>query len=415
VSISRNLLNLAIAYAGKIPGEIDVAHRWIMQTRESNDPVDSGSGRTPVGIYWVIEAADRRRNRSSPVAALLGVFQRRPVFSSSWDSIPTGRPQAPRIFGDAVKSLLAALFPCDCRFCQASLFSVSRLPVCSSCIESIKPIEFARCNVCGDRLSAANAAFGDACCPECASEGPAFERAVNYGPYSGVLKQLVHLLKYDRVRAAANLLGRFTAEACLQLEGDIDVPELLLIPVPVHKLRMRSRGFNQAELIARAAHRGIEQSIGRHLTLDLTTLLRVRFAESQVALNAEERRKQIRGSFKVASRERVKGREILLVDDVLTTGATASECARELRLAGASRVWVVTPARALARVTAGFSEESERSALGSASASSRNELLVSPDPLSSGAAQGTLLQRRGISSTYGEQRIDGHERGTRLS
>jgi len=144
-------------------------------------------------------------------------------------------------------------------------------------------------------------------------------------------------------------------------------------------------------------------------------LLRVRFAESQVALNAEERRKQIRGSFKVASRERVKGREILLVDDVLTTGATASECARELRLAGASRVWVVTPARALARVTAGFSEESERSALGSASASSRNELLVSPDPLSSGAAQGTLLQRRGISSTYGEQRIDGHERGTRLS
>jgi ComF family protein len=216
------------------------------------------------------------------------------------------------------------------------------------------------------------------------------------------------------VRAAANLLGRFTAEACLQLEGDIDIPELLLIPVPVHKLRMRSRGFNQAELIARAAHRGIEQSIGRRLTLDLTTLLRVRFAESQVALNAEERRQQIRGSFKVTSRERVKGREILLVDDVLTTGATASECARELRLAGASRVWVATPARALARVTAGFAEESDRSALEIESLSPRNELLVSPDPLSSGAAQGTLLQRRGISSTYGEQRVGWHERAARL-
>ena len=84
-----------------------------------------------------------------------------------------------------------------------------------------------------------------------ASESPAFERAVNYGAYTGVLRQLIHLLKYERVRAAANPLGRFTAEACLQLEGDIDVAELLMIPVPVHKLRMRSRGFNQAELIAR--------------------------------------------------------------------------------------------------------------------------------------------------------------------
>ena len=248
-----------------------------------------------------------------------------------------------------MKSLLAALFPSDCRICQSSLFSVSRLPVCSSCIESIEPILLARCNVCGDLLAGPNAAFGDACCAECASESPAFERAVNYGAYTGVLRQLIHLLKYERVRAAANPLGRFTAEACLQLEGDIDVAELLMIPVPVHKLRMRSRGFNQAELIARAAQRGIEEAIGRRVTLDVTALLRVRFAESQVALNAEERRQQIRGAFKVTARERVKGREILLVDDVLTTGATASECARELRQAGAARVWVVTPARALGR------------------------------------------------------------------
>jgi ComF family protein len=248
-----------------------------------------------------------------------------------------------------VKSLLAALFPSDCRICQSALFSVSRLPVCSSCIESIQPIRAARCNVCGDLLSVADGAFGDACCPECAGDSPAFERAVNYGAYTGVLKQLIHLLKYERIRPAANVLGRLAAEACLQLEGDIDVPELLMIPVPVHKVRMRSRGFNQAELIARAAHRGIEQAIGRRLTLDVTALLRVRFAESQVALKAEERRQQIRGAFKVTSRELVKGREILLVDDVLTTGATASECARELRLAGAARVWVVTPARALGR------------------------------------------------------------------
>jgi len=262
-------------------------------------------------------------------------------------------------------------------------------------------------------LARAEAAFGDACCAECAIESPAFERAVNYGAYTGVLRQLIHLLKYERVRTAANLLGRFTAEACLQLEGDIDVPELLMIPVPVHKLRMRSRGFNQAELIARAAQRRIEESIRRRVTLDVTALLRVRFAESQVALDAESRRQQIRGAFKVTSRECIKGREILLVDDVLTTGATASECARELRQAGALRVWVATPARALGRVALESLGETDRSALdGEALTRSSSSLgpssLSLSDPLLPGTAQGSLLQPRGIPSTYGEQRVGGH-------
>jgi ComF family protein len=245
---------------------------------------------------------------------------------------------------------------------------------------------------------------------------------VNYGAYTGVLRQLIHLLKYERVRQAAQPLGRFTAEACLQLEGDIDVPELLMIPVPVHKARMRSRGFNQAELIARSAQRGIEESIGRRVTLDVTALLRVRFTESQVSLNAEERRQQIRGAFKVPACERVKGREILLVDDVLTTGATASECARELRQAGATRVWVATPARALERAAGataagpaaeepgrdGFEEE----VVAGAARSRPSQLPFSSLP--PGTAQGSLLQRRGIPSTYGEQRVGRPASGARL-
>jgi hypothetical protein len=169
---------------------------------------------------------------------------------------------------------------------------------------------------------------------------------------------------------------------------------------------MRSRGFNQAELIARSAQRGIEEAIGRKLTLDVTTLLRVRFAESQVALTAEERRQQIRGAFKVASRGRLKGREVLLVDDVLTTGATASECARELRLAGAARVWVVTPARALGRAAL-ESFEFPGKVVPDLEPLSPSAKLPSflPDPRSSSMVQGSLLQRHGFSSVNGEQGV----------
>ncbi|MDR3764132.1 MAG: ComF family protein [Acidobacteriota bacterium] len=263
--------------------------------------------------------------------------------------MPGRQPRVPQIAGDAVRSLLAAVFPSDCRFCQASLFTLSRLPVCQGCLQTIHPIEFARCTRCGDLLPASEAEWGDACCAECAQDLPPFERAVNFGAYSGALRQLVHLLKYERVRVAAKALGHYTALACKDLCDEIEAGELLLIPVPAYKSRLRTRGFNQAELIARAARRELEKILERRIVLDSTILLRTRFAGSQVARTAEERREQVRGAFKVLARPRVKGRRVLLVDDVMTTGATAAECARVLLQAGATQVWVATPARALGR------------------------------------------------------------------
>ena len=118
-----------------------------------------------------------------------------------------------------------------------------------------------------------------------------------------------------------------------------------LVPVPLHRAKLRQRGFNQAELIARAAMK-ISPARDR-LLLCAGVLERKRETASQIGLTTHQRRENLRGAFGVAQPEVVKGREVLVVDDVYTTGATVSECARVLRRAGATKVWVATVARTL--------------------------------------------------------------------
>ena len=163
-----------------------------------------------------------------------------------------------------------------------------------------------------------------------------------YGSYDGGLRELVHLLKYNGVRPAANVLGRMLAEALTALEpafeqhlADMFDRRVLVIPVPLYKAKRRQRGFNQAELIARSGAEVLFRADGLQLGADL--LLRTRDTHSQIGLTSHQRRENLRGAFAVARAAEVTGREVLLVDDVYTTGTTASECARVLRRAGAAR------------------------------------------------------------------------------
>ena len=117
-----------------------------------------------------------------------------------------------------------------------------------------------------------------------------------------------------------------------------------MVPVPLHSSKLRQRGFNQAELIARAALRSADW---RNLRLETKALVRSRETVSQAGLTRHQRRQNIRGAFRVRKPDLVRGRNILLVDDVFTTGATVSECARVLLRAGAQSVQVATVARAL--------------------------------------------------------------------
>lgn len=253
----------------------------------------------------------------------------------------------------AAESLFSVLFPSDCRICGEPLLNVSRLPVCLVCLAQIHPVRGKVCSVCGERVLSSYAdcdADGLRTCPVCRRIERPFGRAVAYGSYDGGLRELVHLLKYNGVRPAAGVLGRMLADAITTLEPAFEQPAMFdrpiaVVPVPLYKTKFRQRGFNQAELIAKAALKLLPA--GSSFELVSGVLLRTRDTHSQIGLTSHQRRENMRGAFAVPRATEITGREVILVDDVYTTGTTATECARVLRRAGASQVWVATVARTL--------------------------------------------------------------------
>ena len=245
----------------------------------------------------------------------------------------------------AAESLFAVLFPSDCRICLEPLVKISNLPVCQECLLKIAPLDGLLCRVCGEKLFSGYVQSEDGpLCGLCRRIAPQFRRAVAFGAYDGALRELIHLFKYNGIRPAGAVLGRLLGRAI----GELQLPaELVLIPVPLWSGRRQARGFNQAEAIARAFLRLKPSS---SIQLDTSSLLRTRETASQTGLTRRQRRLNVRGAFAVTEAEKVRGRSILLVDDVMTTGTTVNECARVLRRAGAKEVFVATVARATKEV-----------------------------------------------------------------
>jgi ComF family protein len=275
----------------------------------------------------------------------------------------TAAPQGPAVVSwaaNVAESLFATLFPADCRICGEPLIRISRLPVCEACLASNHPIAGTVCTVCGERIPtgyALHESGRDVLCGICRRLDPPFARAAAYGSYESGLRDLIHMLKYQGVRPAANVLGRMMAEAITDLEAGWAPSPVLVIPVPLSSAKFRARGFNQAELIARAALKLI--ALRDRFALSTDVLERTRDTQSQIGMTPHQRRANMRGAFRVKDRGQLSGREVLLVDDVFTTGATASECARVLRRAGAARVWVATVARTLKMEVQSMSIETE--------------------------------------------------------
>jgi competence protein ComFC len=220
-----------------------------------------------------------------------------------------------------VSALLDLFYPQRCVGCRRRASDL----LCRECYENLPEIDRPYCARCG--MPTAFEVYG---CAECMDRDYAFYAARAPLRYDGVGKEIVHAIKYrGRVEAVDRLAAPLMAGV---LEGErFDE----VVPVPLHRLRLLRRGFNQAELLARAVAAQINAGVSDKLRA-------VRKTTDQVELTAGERRANVRGAY--AAREEVRGR-VLLVDDVFTTGATLDTCSEALVEAGADEVFALSLCR----------------------------------------------------------------------
>ncbi len=205
--------------------------------------------------------------------------------------------------------------------------------ICPACRRKFSADGAPACTVCGRPFESEQG--GDHPCGDCLTDPPPFAAARYVSAYEGEMARAIKELKYSGRVELARPLGRLLNE---RLAAEPFPPRFdVVIPVPLHPSKVRRRGFNQAALLAaQAADRG-------PVTVDV--LARIRNTRSQAGLNKKERLANVKGAFRVRQGADLEGRSVLLIDDVLTTGATVFECARTLKRAKAAEVYVATLSR----------------------------------------------------------------------
>lgn len=231
------------------------------------------------------------------------------------------------------------LAPPVCAACQRRIGTPEAL--CPTCWAEVGFISVPRCDVLGIPLRYAPAGESGRALVSAAAvaDPPDYDRARAATVFGAVVKRLVHTFKYHDQHHARRLFSRWMVAAGRDVLADADV----LVPVPLHPWRLIARRFNQSAILATE----IARETG--LPIDAVSLVRVKRTPQQAQLSAIERRANMQGAFKVPKRlaGRVAGRRIVLVEDVITTGATVNACARALKSAGAARVDVLAIAIAV--------------------------------------------------------------------
>lgn len=240
-------------------------------------------------------------------------------------------------------ALASVIFPAPCRICGELLDNVSRVPFCTACLSAVRAIQGPICGKCGRPFVSGVVSEGVVAplCGVCRRNLYGFDFARSFAIYTPKLASAILLLKYEEMAPLGRLFAKYVA-GLAQTYADQCAADVV-VPVPLHPARLRERGHNQAELIVRPLAKLLGLQVRSYL------LVRTRPRPEKLRLTLRERWRSVRGAYAIRGGKRVDNLRVLLVDDVMTTGATLDACSRALKRAGASYVAALTVARALPR------------------------------------------------------------------
>lgn len=225
-----------------------------------------------------------------------------------------------------ISVLLNSAYPSSCPICKGFSNNYAYSPICSGCWQGIVQYSGPACRICALPLVSEHSTV----CSECIRKSPSFSRVLTYSIYAGTMAEAINLMKFFKFKRLSQPLG--------SLLFNLEIPECDgIVPVPLSSEALRARGFNQSLILAKM----LSDKFKMPLYIDV--LLKKKETPPQVGLNAKERLKNLKGAFEV--RKNIDKQKLLLVDDVMTTGATAKECSKTLLKAGAKEIVVITLAR----------------------------------------------------------------------
>ncbi|MCX6763699.1 MAG: ComF family protein [Candidatus Moranbacteria bacterium] len=227
--------------------------------------------------------------------------------------------------------ILDTLFPIFCLACRKDNFWL-----CEECLKKIKVLDLQVCPVCERYITEKGES-----CPKCKPLSPLKSLIVAAKYQEDNISKLVHLYKYNFIQDLREPLGKLLVQAILK--SQIDIPDFI-IPVPLHRRRLRWRGFNQAELLADYVSANLTP--GLVIPVLKNILIRKKYTSPQMKVkNYWERQKNIQAAFAIQDNTEIKNRRVLLIDDIATTGSTLFECAKVLKESGAKKIYAAVIAR----------------------------------------------------------------------
>ena len=238
---------------------------------------------------------------------------------------------------ETLRDITDVIFPPRCLGCAEILPHLNLRTFCASCRGKIRFINASHCPICG--MAFFDSPAPNHLCGNCLEKEPFFSLARAVASYETLILDAIHQFKYGRDISTGAALASFMAEFDFP---DFDFTDYsIIIPVPLHIGRLRERGFNQSLILAKA----IGKKYG--IPVNFSLLKRSKSTLTQTGLDKTQREKNMRGAFTVSDNAKAKGKNIILFDDVYTTGATINQCAKILIKAGAGKVAVLTLARVL--------------------------------------------------------------------